>query len=371
MTLIDSIELLLLVSYSATSIPQQNTLFWLIKIVNHVEENALKEPLFEHCQAGFLKAGVYGSLIAEAFTRSHFDRPGAKTLEASKLANYQKDIDSTFYIDHKFTKNQPLTVEQHAKIRELIAHELTENARKKGQTFTPRSTGIPISTWHGFDYQGQACDITWQENPPIPVISHCCLLLRLRENEVQFLENGTHALSHIKSNRLNIIAPQAQHSDPMVMAHVLKKIFLYLKNGTKLTLQSQTILGDLLGNDELAMLTIRRFIFFYGRQNPEYYSQIFKETPLPVVLLGEKKSFTLAEFLIRKYLSASEHLNTPLVVSALLSINYMPLFTIQAHVTSQERALSDFMHYQIDLYLAKTRQSLIADLNPHEHACVR
>ena len=50
---------------------------------------------------------------------------------------------------------------------------------------------------------------------------------------VKFLENGEHALLHIKTERLNIIAPKEQHLQPNIMAHVLKKIFGYLDCGGK------------------------------------------------------------------------------------------------------------------------------------------
>jgi hypothetical protein len=341
--IIDNINSFLLISLTEMSRAQQNTIFWLEDLSTRVQVKALKDPLFCNCQPGFLISGIYGSFIAKAFTLK----------KIVPLTHYNQDIDTIFYIDKKCTNNQPLSITQYKQLEALIHSELTVEAQRRVRSF------LKFSTWHGFEYQGQECDITLSAVPPVPVVSHCCILYRLNEHQVQFLENGEHALLHMKANKLNIIAPKDQHSDPVIMAHILKKTMSYLQDGVKLTLQSKIILGFMLLNEEIALPTICRFLSFYGCTNPETYARLLTDITIPFVIQTQKQVISIADYLIRKCLMVYPHLDANLVCIGLKTINFRPLLSSKSKLVEKE--IYVFIHQEIQRYLSRNTQPSLAN----------
>lgn len=341
----------LVLSFASMSLKQHNLLFWLQNLIPHVEAQALKEDLFVNCQAGFLQAGVYGSFIAKAFQLSQFVPLSENT--TNPLMNHQEDIDCTIYVDKNLTGGHALTIKQHRRIAQLMNVLLPEEARSKARDYED------FSTWHGFFYQGQACDITLQSALPIPVISHCSILFNLNKNKVQFLEQGEHVLLHIRANKLNIIAPEKQWTDPIVMAHVLKKVLGYLQSGMRLSRHSKTILGDLLLNEPLALSTICRFISFYGHQKPEWYSHLFMHGSLPILINKQEVHISLAQYLIGHCLSVYDHLEKESALKALMTIDFKPFFIKMFHQSILKDALYQYIHLEISQYEKRLHQSLV------------
>jgi hypothetical protein len=334
--LLAHINELLLFSYTGISDKQCATLIWLRELGEKVEKEALKNPSFENCQPGFFRAGIYGSFIAHMFENEAYSD------ESSSPTQYDGDIDCAFYIDTKCSQHKNLSINQMEILQQLMHMYLSIEAQER---FKIVQGGI--ATWHGFSYHGQKCDITFKESLPIPVVSHCCLFYGLNDNQVSFLSNGEHALLHIRTNRLNIIEPQEQHLQPCIMAHILKKVFMYMEKGVKLTQKSKIILGHLFNNEYVANLTITRFILTYSRTNLNYYSQIFSNFHFEVIIDNKINKFTLAEYIIKQAIRLDERINPDFAMKCIPLIDFKSFFHQEIRDFMFMGAILKFCHTEI------------------------